>query len=521
MLLNKEILIGIYDFVPTNLIWVGLGSNNNWSNAQNWNINVPKPYDILQFAGTTRLTPFNDLTIDTPYNGITFNAGAGAFTLSGNRFILNSDSIINNSSNTQTINNDIILGSNAGTVNCNTAAINLNGNISGSGSLTKIGTQALSLSGNNTYTGNTFINAGTINVFNSNPFGTGSVYLSSATVPTNGFINIPSTATPANTIINNPIYINGAAGTSLIANKSVTLNGLIVCGPIDNSASNITQTLRVNDGNTITINGGVSGYSNWTGAFNIFGTSTHGLFIINSPIILNNALNTFTFNSPTPSTVTFNVSGHRFYIFRLIDGMAIMNTSFVINNEMLRIGNDTAPINPKIPLLNLNGTDQILRNINNNSTNFASCTSANIFNNSSTFSNLTANNVATFGYPTNTTYTGSISGNINLIKTGTGTLTLSGSTGLNIGPRYTGFTAISSGTLINYALSSNPSNKVNFAQFTNTALTVNFTTPPNVGDSFILLPARTVNLYPSVSLVNASSRSGDYNSSTSTLSITS
>ena len=59
MLLNKEILIGIYDFVPTNLIWVGLGSNNNWSNAQNWNINVPKPYDILQFAGTTRLTPFN------------------------------------------------------------------------------------------------------------------------------------------------------------------------------------------------------------------------------------------------------------------------------------------------------------------------------------------------------------------------------------------------------------------------------------------------------------------------------
>jgi len=501
------------------LIWTGLGSDNNWSTSSNWNIRVPKPFDELQF-GFNRLTPFNNLTIDAPYNGIKFNTGAAAFALSGNRFTLNFGNIENNSSNTQTINNDIILASSAGNVDCKTADINLNGKISGSGSLTKIGTQALSLSGNNTYTGNTFINAGTINVFNSNPFGTGSVYLSSATVPTNGFINIPSTATPANTIINNPIYINGAAGTSLIANKSVTLNGLIVCGPIDNSASNITQTLRVNAGNTITINGGVSGYSNWTGEFNTFGASTHGLFIINSPIILNNAFNTFTINSPTPSTVTFNVSGHRFYAFRLMDGMAIMNTSFVINNEMLRIGNDTAPNNLKIPLLNLNGTDQILRNINNNSTNFASCTSANIFNNSSTFSNLTANNVTTFGYPTNTTYTGNISGNINLIKTGTGTLTLSGSTSLGIGPRYTGFTAISAGTLVNYGLSSNPSNKVNFASFTNTTLTVDFTTPPIVGDSFILLPARTVNLYPAVTLQNASGRTGSYNSANSTLTIT-
>ncbi len=53
------------------MIWRGLGSDNNWSTSSNWNIRAPQYLDVLQFAGTTRTTSFNDLTIDTPYNGIT------------------------------------------------------------------------------------------------------------------------------------------------------------------------------------------------------------------------------------------------------------------------------------------------------------------------------------------------------------------------------------------------------------------------------------------------------------------
>jgi hypothetical protein len=143
-------------------------------------------------------------------------------------------------------------------------------------------------------------------------------------------------------------------------------------------------------------------------------------------------------------------------------------------------------------------------------------TGNNIFNNSSTFANLTINprNV------TNSIYNGNISGNINLIKTNQfSTLTLSGIPALNIGPRYTGFTAISGGILRVHALSSNPSNKVNYVDFLPTTLTVYFTTPPSIGDSFILLPGRTINSYPAVSLINATGRTASYNSTTSTLSV--
>ena len=172
---------GLYittSIAPTILIWIGLGSNNNWSTITNWNLRAPVNFDILQFAGSTRLNPFNDLTNNTLLNGIAFNAGAEAFTLSGNRFILNTGSIVNNSSRLQTIGNDIVLGSNAGIINCSTSPITISGNISGSGSLTKIGTSTLNLNRNNNYTGNTFISAGVISVLNNNPFGTGSVFCS-------------------------------------------------------------------------------------------------------------------------------------------------------------------------------------------------------------------------------------------------------------------------------------------------------------------------------------------------------
>ena len=497
MLLNKEILIGIYNFVPANLIWTGLGVNNNWSTNTNWNIKAPVPYDVLQFAGTTRLTPFNDLTIDTPYNGITFNSGAGSFILSGNRFVLNTGDITNNSSNTQQINNDIVLDSNAGTVNCATSSINLNGKISGSGNLTKLGTSTLSLSGNNTYTGNTYISAGVINVFNGNVFGTGTVNISST-----GIV-VPSTSPQVLTIINNPINIqNTPTGKSITTSKNTQYNGRIT------SNGSVDGICRISVGNnaTATYTGGLSS-AGATGLINVFdGTGTH---IISSVPISYNSV--FQPQGGRACTMIIAVSGNRMNIFKT-NSNVLLTVPFAINNTGSCIfGYSNSPAR-----IALSG-DQIFTNMGLQAdTSFAESSGNNIFNNTSTFVNLTAN--TTTGATVNT-YVGSISGNINFIKTGTGTLTLSGSTALGVGPRYTGFTAISAGTLTVHALSSNPSNKVNFAQFTNTALTVDFTTPPIVGDSFILLPSRTVNLYPAVTLQNASSRTGSYDSTNSTLTI--
>ena len=513
-MLNKEILIGIYEVPLLNAIitWTGLGNNNNWSTLQNWNLRVPKSYDILQFTGTTRSTPFNDLTIDTPFNGISFNAGAIAFQLNGNRFILNSDSITNNSSNTQQINADIVLGSNAGTVNCATSAVILRGNISGSGSLTKIGTPTLSLSGNNSYTGNTYISTGLVSVLNNDALGTGSVYVSGQS----GGLLISASSAPTNTIINNPIFINGERpnfGFNISVQKSATFNGLITVGPFTR-----TNRLNVQNNETMTINGGMSGGPTMGGITTMNGVGTYILSSV--PIIFDNTGATSIYSDTGTETVIIAVSGNRFQNIRTGANVRT-DVPFAINNDAVLLGFAPSLIGViRNGRVNLNGNDQIFRNITLAATpitavSFSAISGNNIFNNSSTFANLTANN--TIG----STYTGSISGNINLIKTGTNTLFLSGSTVLGVGPRYTGFTAISAGTLINYALSSNPSNKVNFAQFSRTALTVNFTTPPTVGDAFVLLPGITINSYPSVSLVNAASRSGAYNSSTSTLSITS
>lgn len=508
MLLNKEILIGIYDFIPTNIIWTGLGSDNNWSTNANWNVKAPVAYDILQFAGTTRSTPFNDLAIDTPFNGISFNSGATAFQLNGNKFVLNSGSVENNSSNTQQINADIVLGSNAGTVNCATSAVLLRGNISGSGSLIKIGTPTLSLSGNNSYTGNTYISAGVISVLNDNPFGTGSVYLSGQS----GGLTVSSNSAPTNTIINNPIFIDGERpnfGYNIQVQKSATFNGLITVGP-----NNRPNRLNVLNNATVTINGGISGLPTMQNLITLNGIGTYILSSV--PIIFDNINATGIWSDSGNETVIIAVSGNRFNNIRTGANLRT-DVPFAINNDVvyLSFGIPTsAPFDRvRSGKISLNGNSQIFRNIQNGTTNLFYASGSNIFNNSSTFANLTANNTA------GTTYTGSISGNINLIKTGTNSLFLSGSTDLGVGPRYTGFTAISAGTLINYALSSNPSDKVNFAQFTNTALTVNFTTPPIVGDAFILLPGRTINSYPAVTLQNASGRTASYNSTTSTLSV--
>jgi autotransporter-associated beta strand protein len=496
----------ILSYAPKTFIWVGLGTNNNWATTSNWDIQqAPFKNDNLIFAGSTRLVPFNNTSYLLPLSGIAFASGAGAFALSGNNFQIGSGGIVNNSSNTQTINNDIILGSNAGAINSIRAAINLNRNISGTGTLTKTGSASLVLSGNNTYTGNTFINSGAVGVLNSNPFGTGSVYLSTPAPAHAPAINILATAAPATVFINSPIYSSYVAGQDTLglvtANKSTIFNKPIILS--NNSGTpnqNAVFTFGL-PGVTMTFNGGISGTSTWrSNLVNIQGTTNTTLILSSSPVIFDSTTVNFGFLGVTTAIIA--VSGNRFQTIRNIGSNIRCDVPFAINNDQISFGGaDT---------INLNGNDQRFGSIRGPAT-----PNSNIFNNSSTFANLTSN-------PGNSeTYSGSISGNINLIKVGQFTTQiLSGIPALNIGPRYTGFTAISGGILRVHALSSNPSDKVNYVEFRPTTLTVYFTTPPSIGDSFILLPGRTINSYPAVSLQNVlSGTTASYNSTTSTLSV--
>jgi autotransporter-associated beta strand protein len=69
-------------------LWTGLGTDNNWGTAGNWNNNaVPIFPHALTFAGNTGLNNNNNLTGIT-VSGITFSNDAGAFALGGDSITL-------------------------------------------------------------------------------------------------------------------------------------------------------------------------------------------------------------------------------------------------------------------------------------------------------------------------------------------------------------------------------------------------------------------------------------------------
>ena len=179
--------------------WNGGGLDDLWSNAANWTGSGPAEpdgNDEIHFAGTTRLTPSRD----TAYNGyrIFFDTGAGAFTLGGNALTLfdsgaNNPKIENSSTSTQTINmaitldgnpvagssaeinpvnGDLVFGSTVTLADPgntqlrifgnNGKTVTFNGVISGDNSIAINQASNVIFKAANTYTGDTFVNAGTL-----------------------------------------------------------------------------------------------------------------------------------------------------------------------------------------------------------------------------------------------------------------------------------------------------------------------------------------------------------------------
>lgn len=141
-----------------NRTWDGGGSDANWRTPANWdgNVTCPSMGDALFFGGLAWLSNVNDFSTGTAFSGLTFNAGAGAFTLAGNAITLDGD-ISNLSANAQTIDLPLIL-SDVRTVYGVDKQVTLNGTLSGPGGLTAAITNGtLKLTGDNTYEGFTTI----------------------------------------------------------------------------------------------------------------------------------------------------------------------------------------------------------------------------------------------------------------------------------------------------------------------------------------------------------------------------
>jgi len=440
------------------VIWTGLGSDNNWSTAANWyKSQVPPSLESIQFTGTTRLSSFNDLPIDRPVNYITFNPSAGSFTLSGNRFILNSGSITNNSSNLQTINNDVKLGSAANYINANTGNITFNGLLSGSSSIIKTG-------------------SGTTNVSVARTISTGSVTISGGTfqynnLPTNGGFD---TAGPVPTVYN--------------------LNG-------DGVNFNLFTSANVGGQGRI-------GFSNKIINFGSVGSQTLG---VSGNILFNNStINTlggskkYISASPVPGSNYFNgqFAGITYNVADGTDDVDLEISAYLYNHTVTK--NGTGKMSVVCPYIGISGPLTInagVFDIGN------SCSMPLVFNGA------TVNTIAlsgTFSYSSNANSDCSnyvISGIGNLIKSGTSSLTLSSNK-----CTYTGSTSILSGSIVT-------TKDTATATFTPTTLTVNFLTPPSIGNTFRFFPGSTVQTYASVSLIGAPGRTASYNSLISTLTI--
>jgi autotransporter-associated beta strand protein len=196
----------------------GHGSQDTWTQKQNWNNTAPVAGDDLHFFGPARLlTNNNGFAAATSFIGLTFDSGAGSFSLNGNSITL-AGNVVNNGTNAQTINLPLILSGAARDFDAASGdlVVSGSGTISGSFGVNKIGGFALTLATANTYIGTTTISAGILlaNNISGSATGTGAV-----SVALNGKLGGTGTIAPTGS---NAISVSGV----LTPGASVSMGNL-------------------------------------------------------------------------------------------------------------------------------------------------------------------------------------------------------------------------------------------------------------------------------------------------------
>jgi autotransporter-associated beta strand protein len=139
----------------TTLTWSSDAETTNLSEATNWVEDTsPKNPAIILFKSSADTVLNNDIT-GLEASRIQFDQDAPAYSIGGNGIILNND-LVNNSVKVQTISTPLIINKQL-FVSTNTGNIALTGTISGASNITKSGVSNLVLSGPNTFSGGTVI----------------------------------------------------------------------------------------------------------------------------------------------------------------------------------------------------------------------------------------------------------------------------------------------------------------------------------------------------------------------------
>jgi len=387
--------------------WNGGGSDARWSLADNWGGTAPVADDALFFGGTAKTVNTNDLD-GLAVAGLTFNSGAGAFSLWGNGITLGGN-VVNNDADTQTVNLPIALDA-VRTFTAASGNIVVSNIISGAGGLTKEGVNTLTLTGDNTYEGATAVNTNTLVIAHANALGStaGGTTINNgrgATLELRGnlmMIAEPLAITGGN--VNRQAIFN-ASGTNTLS------------GPITTSNTRI----NANGGTWLKITGGV------TGANAFFVVNANGTIeFTGAPV----SVGTGTFHADSGGTTILGVSGNTWGSTLFSGGTMRMDVANALPaTTTLQIGG--VVYGPSCTL-NLNGFDQTVASLTP-----AGGTPGTVVITSASPATLTVNQSG------NTTYWGQLAGRVNLVKTGSGSLSLS-----NALSSTTGDVIVSNGTLV-------------------------------------------------------------------------
>ena len=270
-ILPAIVLIGICFTLTTAsaavFTWDGGGANNNWNTNLNWAGDTAPTLANFSttdfvFGGTTRLSSVNNVTTSATntVQSITFNAGAGAFTLSGsnvntNKLTLGTGGVSNQSSNLQTISMQTLVTGTT-TIDTGTSGIAMTGNFNGSNAtalVTKTGNGQLTFNGPlSGYSGTVSVDVGSVLLSGGG--------LGSANFSMNGGTLISDPALTAQAVNNLTFVSNsgsvktggqGAVGTFNVANDMTMAFG----NTVDFDIASDTSYDMINVGNQLTYGG--------------------------------------------------------------------------------------------------------------------------------------------------------------------------------------------------------------------------------------------------------------------------
>jgi fibronectin-binding autotransporter adhesin len=233
-------------------VWSATSGTWNTSNS-NWTGVTGTPWDSTNGGNNTAnftSTSGSATVSGTVYaNQITYTAASGSFAI-----------------NSGTVN----LAGTTPTISVNPSrTLTIGSTLDGSAGLTKNGTGTLTLSGSNSYSGNTTINGGTLDIRNNNALGSTA---DGTTISTNGILQLQGGITVSG---ENLVHNGGSGGYIYNLSGNNAWNGNITIGVAGSRIASDAGLLTI--GGNVTLNGGVAfqGTSNTTISGTISGTNQY------------------------------------------------------------------------------------------------------------------------------------------------------------------------------------------------------------------------------------------------------